>query len=488
VIHSHILSEHRFFNAQFFGKGGIQVGKLIRLMSISILMLFIAIICGCSGGGNGSTINTSTYTVSGSVSGVSVSGLKLTNNNGNELAISSSGKFIFTMPIANNSAYNVQVSQNPTGPVQACTVSNNSGVISGNNITNVNVDCSVFTLAIDSISNTAPGQTASVVFFVTKNGAPLDIQASPLNSLKATISGPTTDYATYWQARIQGTGSVGALSAIDAVAGKFQYTFPAASAIPPAATGSYAIGLEGYIVDSSLPGVRFAAVSPVHFFAVTDATPKSRRAVVDDAKCNACHATFTVHGGIIRGVQYCLFCHNPNKSNDTQVARVEGGTVIAPTMDMKVLIHKIHRGAALTQQPYIIWGTPSPSLANSSGTPINFGLVSYTSDLRDCKACHLSNTYNLSLAMGTSLTTSREFSCAETLANDTNDYCDSPFFTNTNTFLTPPITAACTSCHDAVYTGAHAATMTTSSGVESCQTCHGVGAINGTDLYHVPNH
>jgi hypothetical protein len=67
---------------------------------------------------------------------------------------------------------------------------------------------------------------------------------------------------------------------------------------------------------------------------------------------------------------------------------------------------------------------------------------------------------------------------------DTDSYCDSPFWTVAGTVLTRPTTAACTSCHDAPYTLAHAQAMTAPSGVESCATCHAGGASSGLDLAH----
>lgn len=424
---------------------------------------------------------TATYSVGGTVSGVSIQGLKLTLNGGQEITLNAAGSFTFPTPLADGTAYTVQVSQNPTAPVQTCTLSGHTGMVSGANVTRVNVVCSVLTLAIQGISGTAPGSTPTVTFQVSAGGAAADILATPLASLRATIAGPTTDYARSWQATLQGTGATGTLSAVDAANGIFSYTF--AGPIPADAAGSYALGLEGHVVNGAYPGVRFGAVAPVKFFAVTDASPVARRTLVDDARCNACHASTSVHGGIRRGVQYCTLCHNPNLSNDTQVARWEGSTVQSPSMDFKVLIHKIHRGTALTQ-PYTVWGFPGPTTANPAGTPISFGTTVYPGDPRACQACHLPNTFNLPLGASLVSSTERVFTSTEDPSVDTNDYCNDPFFVLTQTIKTPPTTAACTSCHDAAYTAAHAATMITAAGAESCATCHAVGKTNGIDLYH----
>jgi len=422
-----------------------------------------------------------TYTVGGTVTGISVQGLKLTLNGGQEITLNTAGTFTFPTALANGTTYTIQVSQNPTGPAQTCALSGHTGTVSGANVTQVNVVCSVLTLTIQSVANSAPGSTPTVTFRVGVGGAPADILTTPLASLRATIAGPTTDYAKYWQATVQGAGATGTLTPVDAANGVFSYTFSAP--IPADATGSYALGLEGYVLNGAYPGLRFGAVAPVQFFAVTDAVTIARRAIVDDARCNACHASSTVHGGTRRGVQYCTLCHNPNLSNDTQVARLEGSTVQSPSMDFKVLIHKIHRGTALVQ-PYTVWGFPGPTAANPAGTPINFGATAYPADPRACQACHLPNTYDLPLGAGLLASTERVFTSTEDPAADTNSYCDNPFFVLTQTIKTPPITAACTSCHDAGYTAAHAVTMTTPAGVESCATCHASGKTNGIDLYH----
>jgi OmcA/MtrC family decaheme c-type cytochrome len=109
-------------------------------------------------------------------------------------------------------------------------------------------------ITILSVTNTAPGQQPTVRFEVRYNCAPRDILAAPLTSLTATIAGPTTDVGDYWQARVQGSGAVGTLAAVDAAYGIFDYTFSAtgctqstathACAILPSATGSYLLGFE----------------------------------------------------------------------------------------------------------------------------------------------------------------------------------------------------------------------------------------------------
>jgi OmcA/MtrC family decaheme c-type cytochrome len=103
------------------------------------------------------------------------------------------------------------------------------------------------------------------------------------------------------------------------------------------------------------------------------------RDIVQTDTCNGCHGTtsdtwLALHGGGRTEVEYCVTCHNP-------------GTIDANsgnTVDMKVFIHKIHRGASLPSveggQPYQIWGFRD-SLHD-------YSYVNFTKDIDDCTTCH----------------------------------------------------------------------------------------------------
>ena len=95
------------------------------------------------------------------------------------------------------------------------------------------------------------------------------------------------------------------------------------------------------------------------------------RDIASNTACDACHDQLNFHGGARSDVQYCVTCHNPY-TTDPQ----SGNSV-----DMKVMIHKIHRGSQLySASGYTIWGY--------GGTEFDFTEVVFPQDQRNCQTCH----------------------------------------------------------------------------------------------------
>jgi OmcA/MtrC family decaheme c-type cytochrome len=246
--------------------------------------------------------------------------------------------------------------------------------------------------------------------------------------------------------------------------------------MPVDATGSYDFGLEGNITVNN---VRFPAKGPVVAAGVTDAQPVARRVIVEDAACNRCHNDLQGHGGNRRGLRACTQCHNAENVNDERIARFEGSVVDVQSVDLKVMIHKIHRGEGLTQE-YVLGGNPTPNADNPAGTPVNFGETRYPGHIQACTTCHNEGTFQLPLA--NARPTRREIlTCTEDPAADTNSLCATRAV---EARYIPPETAVCTSCHDTPEVAAHAAVMTTGLGNESCATCHGPGSAFDPAVVH----
>ncbi len=138
--------------------------------------------------------------------------------------------------------------------------------------------------------------------------------------------------------------------------------------------------------------------------------------------CNTCHDPLAIHGGRRREVRLCILCHTEQSSDpDT------GNTV-----DFKVMIHKIHRGADL---PSVKAGTPY-QIVGYRNSVHDYSDVEFPDTVRRCEHCHQGGTQSTA-------------------------------------YLTKPSRAACGSCHDDVdfTTGENHATIRQFDD-KKCVACH----------------
>ena len=358
--------------------------------------------------------------------------------------------------------------------------------------------------ATDGDQQIDPGHGVRVVFRIQDNAGQA-LTPSAMATLTLVLSGPTLDY---WLQDYNGDGQltpgpaprgeshveVSARNAQGPDAdGNFRQTFTGVT-VPRNATGTFAVGIEGYrcvkIVgltqrtggrncttgNTAFDEIRDIGPNVVTYFAVTDTTPVPRRMVVDEAtKCVACHGVFSkdfqAHGGTRNKVEHCLLCHTPSyDSLGRQPAPPANTTAVTFSVHFKVLIHKIHRNSALTE-PYLIFAP--------DGMATDVRELLYPGDLRTCQKCHVTDAAGdrtellISnqgvLGPGIRPTLQHRFDARKTVLE---------------TFATPPITSACTSCHDTPETVAHAQLNTTLAGVETCAVCHGDGKDAAVDKVH----
>jgi hypothetical protein len=88
------------------------------------------------------------YSISGTVNGLAGDGLVLQNNGADSLLINSNGSFEFPEPVGNGNGYNVSVNTQPADLSQTCTVTNGSGTVTGEDVTNVTVSCTTDTFTV----------------------------------------------------------------------------------------------------------------------------------------------------------------------------------------------------------------------------------------------------------------------------------------------------------------------------------------------------
>jgi hypothetical protein len=101
---------------------------------------------------------TTSFTVGGTITGLLGPAI-LQDNAGNNLTVSSAGAFTFSSAVPSGAPYAVTVLNQPSSPVQVCSVSNGSGVVGGANVGNVAIACSTstFTVAASVVGLTNSG-------------------------------------------------------------------------------------------------------------------------------------------------------------------------------------------------------------------------------------------------------------------------------------------------------------------------------------------
>ena len=82
-----------------------------------------------------------TYTIGGSVTGLTGSGLVISNNSSDELTIDASGSFTFGGELADGASYEVEIVSQPANPDGVCTVDDGSGTVDGADVENVLIEC-----------------------------------------------------------------------------------------------------------------------------------------------------------------------------------------------------------------------------------------------------------------------------------------------------------------------------------------------------------
>ncbi|WP_341677459.1 OmcA/MtrC family decaheme c-type cytochrome [Niveibacterium sp. SC-1] len=357
-------------------------------------------------------------------------------------------------------------------------------------------------------NNFAGSPSAYFVFAVPQDGiaAPADFNASASAYIRnvwngvvaanvATMTGP--DAGGYYTVTLTGstvpagatmlTGGIGysySLSSTQPLIQTNLAAYPVADALYPVTNVSQPNKSGGLIV-----------IAPNAQKVATNFT--GRRAIVEDARCNACHqelGTFTeesFHGGQRNDGTTCAWCHTPNKTSSGWSA------------DSTSFIHSIHAGAKRTV-PYN-W--------HASSATENFADVQYPGVLKECETCHLPGTYDFSASASASAVPNRQYRtvAASTVAANVSKSPYVPagsygavFAFNASTGVTTPaagttlvispIATACFACHDSslatthmqqnggsIYASRASGALNT---VETCMLCHGPGRTADIKVMH----
>lgn len=156
------------------------------------------------------------FTIGGTVAGLMGSGLVLQNSGGDDLEISSNGAFTFDTPVIDGESYSVNVTVQPASPDQICSVTNGSGTVNGETVTNIQILCqllpdiSVMPSILDFGEQLLGITTASQMVVVESTGEG-DLAIDPV-----TLKGPqASDYQITMDSCSGATLSTAAVCGID---------------------------------------------------------------------------------------------------------------------------------------------------------------------------------------------------------------------------------------------------------------------------------
>jgi OmcA/MtrC family decaheme c-type cytochrome len=210
--------------------------------------------------------------------------------------------------------------------------------------------------------------------------------------------------------------------------GEYDYVFGTRLPADYQRNATHTIGLYGSRNLSQFDlGTNYA--STILTFVPDNSPAQEVRDVINDQSCNRCHDEINFHGGSRRGLPTCILCHTPPYENVTNV-NPETDNLI----DMRVMIHKIHRGASL---PSVRAGKPY-QIVGFGNEVHDYSKVQIPSEVNNCGKCH-------------------ETSAAQA-----------------QTYLTTPSRAACGACHDNVNftSGEGHANGVPQANDNSCARCH----------------
>lgn len=296
------------------------------------------------------------------------------------------------------------------------------------------------------------------ITFNAKNGADAaitNLESNTAISLSGIIAWPVEEYTTRLQNTIQGTGETGTL--VNNGGGAYTYTF--ASALPLGSTDTFAMALQSRITftHDSASFSQGLENNQRFIFTLDASEPVERRAIADEAACNACHVEIRFHGEQRVGLDYCLMCHTTLQTDETRRDPALGVDADPETVNMKDMIHAIHRGEEL-EDDYTVYGFGN--IAH------DFTEIRFPGNESQCTICHVADASNLPTP-------------AEALPTVITENGGQPVLTKL------PQSASCNSCHDSFAAVLHAALNSDLvGGDESCEVCHGAESEFSVEEVH----
>jgi Domain of unknown function (DUF4369) len=167
-----------------------KTSKLALLASIAFLLVACSGLKGGSSGGTGST----TFSISGTITGLSGTGLVITDNTTDTFSVTGTGTVPFTFTSKVSGAYDVEVKTQPTNPAQTCTATSNKGTAAAN-VTTVAIACTTNAVSATIGGNITGLATGASVILQNNGGDSLTVSANGPFVFKTAVTGPTDAYA-----------------------------------------------------------------------------------------------------------------------------------------------------------------------------------------------------------------------------------------------------------------------------------------------------
>ena len=115
--------------------------------------------------------------------------------------------------------------------------------------------------------------------------------------------------------------------------------------------------------------------NPLYHFVPSGSAAPEPRSIVTTETCNGrCHDPLAIHGGARQEVGLCILCHNPYQDIDPDTGN---------SVDMPLMVHKIHMGANLANGYNII---------GYRQTNHDYSDVVYPAQIIECESCHTGGT------------------------------------------------------------------------------------------------
>lgn len=183
-------------NANVTGRSPPCRTRALPRPGLALGVALLGVLAGCNGGSStgaaasGPSGGTTTYTLGGTITGLTATGLTLTNGSQSVSPAADATTFTFPTALASGAAYAVTVSAQPTG--LTCSVTNGSGTIASANVTSVQVKCAANNLT--GTAATGSPLSGATVTLIDSTGAQVTAQTDSSGNYSLSTSGMTPPF------------------------------------------------------------------------------------------------------------------------------------------------------------------------------------------------------------------------------------------------------------------------------------------------------